>query len=248
MSTEQDGAARGWDGAARGRDGGRTGRVRVAVVDDHPVILDGIAAWVGAAPDEVELVGTHPGLASLRASPAHPADVVVLDLVLDDGSSPAASVAGLVEEGCAVVVISADAEPASVQRAVEAGALAYVPKVSGRDELLAAVRAAAAGESYVTPALAEVLAAGQDWRPALSPQESRALVLFGSGLLLRTVARQMGVGEATVRTYLQRARRKYAERGERIEGRIDWYEVGQRDGWAEDLDADRPEPPRPARG
>lgn len=218
-----------------------SGRVRVAVVDDHPVILDGIAAWLAAARDEVELVGTHGGLEALRASPAHPADVVVLDLVLDDGSAPGSGVAALVAEGCAVVVISADAEPASVQRAVEAGALAYVPKVSGRAELLEAVRAAAAGESYVTPALAEVLAAGQDWRPALSPQESRALVLFGSGLLLRTVARQMGVGEATVRTYLQRARRKYAERGVRIDGRIDWYEVGLRDGWAVELDADRPD-------
>ncbi|MEJ5912949.1 response regulator transcription factor [Pseudokineococcus sp. 1T1Z-3] len=211
------------------------GRVRVAVVDDHPVILDGVAAWCASAGEDVRLVGTYLDVASLRADPEHPVDVVVLDLRLDDESSPPATVAGLVAEGCAVVVMSADAEPVSVKGAVEAGALSYVPKVSGRADLIAAVRAAARGESHVTPELAEVLAGGDGWRPALSPQESRALVLFGSGLLLRTVARQMGVGEPTVRTYLQRARRKYAERGVRIEGRVDWYEVGQRDGWVREV-------------
>ena len=209
-------------------------RVRVAVVDDHPVILDGVAAWMASAAD-VELVGAHGSLALLRGSPAHPVDVVVLDLLLDDVPVTALEVAGLVAEGCAVVVMSADADPGAVQRSVEAGALSFVPKASGRDELLAAVRAAAAGEAHVTPALAEVLAAGEGRRPPLSPQESRALVLFGSGLLLRTVARRMGVGEATVRTYLQRARQKYAEHGVRLEGRVAMYEAGRRDGWADEV-------------
>jgi len=107
-----------------------------------------------------------------------------------------------------------------------------VPKSENAAEIVRAVRAAARGVAHVTPALAAMLLAGgpDDTMPALSPQERRALVLYASGLPLKSVARQLDISVETAKTYLTRVREKYAIAGREARTKIALHRRAVEDG------------------
>src|SRR5262245_61481206 len=106
----------------------RAGTIAVALVDDHQLVRQSIGSWLTTSGADVEVVASVATVAELSDVVTGPVDVVLLDLTLADGSRPEENIAALVTAGSRVVVVSADAEPASVRRAIAAGALSYVPK------------------------------------------------------------------------------------------------------------------------
>ncbi|HEY9244267.1 MAG TPA: response regulator transcription factor [Streptosporangiaceae bacterium] len=189
--------------------------VTVAIIEDHPVVTEGVASWIRSDPGQrVRLVQTAPNLAGLcDDGPGRAADVVILDLELS-GELVTTQIPGLVAAGYRVVAFSGHSDPAIVMETLDNGAHAYVSKEEGRDHLVETVLAAAADRPYVTRSQARAILADQrPARPALSEQEQQALLLWFQGMSKASVGRRMSISENTVRQYITRARAKYAATG-----------------------------------
>ena len=188
--------------------------VRIAIIDDHPVVIEGVRSWVGAASDPaIEVVFTA-GTVEALIDPAAPAvDVALVDLNLG-GTMVLDRIAGLCDTGLRVVVYSQYADPETVLAAMDAGACDFVAKNEGGAHCVHTIVAAAADRPYVTPSLAGamVVDARAD-RPRLSDQERAALLLWFQSTSKESVALRLGLRENTVRQYIDRARIKYARAG-----------------------------------
>jgi two-component system nitrate/nitrite response regulator NarL len=186
--------------------------VTAAIVEDHPVVIEGITSWISSDPlRRIHVVQVARSLAALAPAPA--ADVLILDLELDD-QLITHQIARLVAGGNRVVAFSAHSEPDLVMAVLDGGAHAYVAKDEGRDHLVEAVMAAAEDRPCVTRSQAKaILADTRPARPALSAQERQALLLWFQGMSKASVGRRMGITENTVRQYIDRARMKYAAVG-----------------------------------
>jgi two-component system uhpT operon response regulator UhpA len=208
--------------------------LRLAIVDDHQMVLSGLEAWIGHADGGVEVVITAASWADLLDHPAFPVDVVLLDLDLGDGIPASLKISTLRQAGVATVIISTLAEPARIRACLAAGAAGYLPKTEPADEILRAVTTAATGEGYMTPSLAALLVADREDdaenAPALSPQELRALVLYASGLPMKSVARRLGVSAHTAKGYVDRVREKYAQAGRQARTKLDLHRRAVEDG------------------
>jgi two-component system, NarL family, nitrate/nitrite response regulator NarL len=189
-------------------------RVTVAIIEDHPVVTEGVVSWIQSDPGQrLQLVQTARDLTALRTVARPPADVVILDLELS-GELVTTEIPELVADGYRVVAFSGHSDPAIVMETLDNGAHAYVSKEEGRDHLVEAVLAAAADRPYVTRSQARAMLADQrPARPALSEQEQQALLLWFQGMSKASVGRRMSISENTVRQYISRARAKYAATG-----------------------------------
>jgi len=212
------------------------GRIRVAIVDDHPVVLTGVRAWLQQESPSIVVECAVPTWSELLFHPAFPVDVVLLDLDLNDGVPAAVKIATLRSAGVAVVVVSAFGEARNVSECLAAGALAFVPKTECAEHLLDAVTRAAQGQPHLVPAAAAALvpdgAAGT--APALSPQERRALILYASGLPMKSVARRLGITFETAKCYVDRVREKYEKAGRDARTKIELRQRAVEDGFITD--------------
>ena len=185
--------------------------VGVSIVDDHPVVVDGVRAWLSTDPRlRVLATGDDPD-AVLRAAPD--ADVILLDLRLH-GRMVIDKLAELSAAGRRVVVYSEHTDPATMLAALDAGAAAFLAKHEGREHCVATVLAAASDRPYVPPALAGAMVGDpRPDRPALSDKEREALLLWFQSMSKASVARRMRISEHTVKQYVDRARIKYTRAG-----------------------------------
>jgi DNA-binding NarL/FixJ family response regulator len=214
---------------ARGR--AAPGVVDVAAVDDHPIVLDGVASWVTAPDGGIRLVGAATTVDGLLAGPGRHAHVVLLDLDLGDGMTVERNVAAILAAGPAVLVLAASDKPVTVRAAMRAGALGYVLKDEETVQVRAAIRCVAAGQDWVSPRLAYIFATDDATdRPELSPQETRALQLYATGMPMKSVARRMAISEETVKQYVGRVREKYARAGRAAHTKLELYHRAVEDG------------------
>lgn len=206
--------------------------VTVAVIDDHELVREGLAAlladhgigtvlYSGARVDEAADCG---------------AQVALLDVDLGpDGSTVGYGVVTLQEAGMRVLLISAYEDPNAVRTALKLGALGFVPKRVSFDTLTEAITTVARGDLYLSIDLASILAAASE-TPNLSPRELDALRLYASGLKLSAVANRMGISPHTAKEYLDRVRAKYANVGRSVRTRTDMYAEANRDGLLDHTD------------
>ena len=185
-------------------------QVTIAIVEDHPVVVEGVTSWVNGDPGRrIRIVQVTSDLADLGPE----SDVIVLDLELG-GQMITEKIPGLVAGGRRIVVFSAHVDPGIILAVLEAGAYAYVTKDEGRDHLVQTIVAAAGDRPHVTRSQAQaMLADTRPGRPALSAQERQALLLWFQGMSKASVGRRMAITENTVRQYIDRARMKYAATG-----------------------------------
>ncbi|WP_375482743.1 response regulator [uncultured Jatrophihabitans sp.] len=177
--------------------------IRVLLVDDHPMVRAGLVSLLGGAPD-VEVV------AEAKDGPGALAVDVEVDVVLMDLSMPGMdgvqATRSLSERagGPRVVVLTSFGERARVRAAMAAGAVGYVLKDCEPDELLAAVRSAAAGHSPLDPRVAGALLPerGGAPDPGLSARETEVLRLAATGMPNKQIARHLGIAERTVKVHL----------------------------------------------
>jgi len=191
--------------------------VRVLICDDHPIFREGLKQTLGVHPD-IRVVGEAGSAAELFEVLAGTAcDVVVLDISLPDrsglevlGELRAGSAPPRAAAGPAVVLLSMHSEQQYAVRAIRAGASAYIEKASVPQELVQALRKAAAGGVYVSPRQAEQLALEVSGRAAvpahgqLSERELLVLRLLGQGQPLKQIAHQLALSPSTIATYRAR--------------------------------------------
>ncbi|MFF5970520.1 response regulator [Streptomyces sp. NPDC012769] len=199
------------------------GVITVAVVDDDRMLLDGMRAWLGGVP-ELRLVATAATVGELLAagSDAPPPDVVLLDLVLRDGSAPADNIRSLLATGSRVLVISTVPDRTRIIESVRAGADGYLTKDNDLPTLVAAVKDIATGQGTHSPELAFACAHDDSpARPRLSPRERQILLDYASGMTLKSAARRAGITVHTAKDYLDRVKTKYRQAGRPTFTKID---------------------------
>jgi DNA-binding NarL/FixJ family response regulator len=188
-------------------------RIRVAIVDDHRMLLGALTEWIRSAQD-IDMVAAVASWPELLTSPAFPVDVVLLDLDLKDNIPISLKISTLKTMAVKVVLMSTYSEPNVVREALAAGALGYLVKSEDASMIIEALRAAAVGESFVSAELDLALNAGEvGGSPKLSAQERRVMALYGGGEPVKAVAFQLSISEETAKSYLKRIREKYRVAG-----------------------------------
>ncbi len=206
--------------------------IRVAIVDDHRLVLDGLTSLLNSRRQGIQVAISESSWDGLLSHAEFPVDVVVLDLNLDDNISIGTKVRALSSAGCRTIVISRHTDSSSIHGAIRAGALGFVPKSEGADELVRAILSAADDRQYENGSLTGALSTnGRAGDPGLGRQELRAIMLYASGRSIREVAGDMGTTEETVKSYIKRGRRKYREIGIDLGTKILLRRHGIREGW-----------------
>ena len=185
--------------------------IRVLVVDDHPVVRSGLVSLLAVATDLVVVGEAADGAEALACVGSLAPDVVLMDLRMP-GLDGADATARIVAEHPAtrVLVLTTFDTDDDILRAVEAGASGYLLKDAHRDELLAAIRSAARGETVLAaPVAARLMGRMRAGAPeSLTPRELQVLAAVGRGLSNADVGRELFIGEATVKTHLLRVFQK----------------------------------------
>lgn len=185
------------------------GSIRLALVDDHRMLLGALTEWIRGAADDINLVAAVTTWPELLTHPEFPVDVVLLDLDLKDNIPVSLKISTLKTTGVKTVLMSTYSEPALVREALAAGALGYLVKSEEATMIVEAIRAAYQGESYISAELDVALNGTDGGSPRLSAQERRVMALYGSGEPVKAVAYQLGISEETAKSYLKRIREKY---------------------------------------
>jgi DNA-binding NarL/FixJ family response regulator len=183
--------------------GGRP--IRLLIADDHPVVRDGLTGMFAADPDFSVVGEAGDGSQALRLAEAVRPDVILMDLRMP-GMDGVTAIAELARRGnpARVLVLTTYDTDTYVLPAIEAGATGYLLKDAPRDELLRAVRAAAAGQSVLAPSVAtRLMSRMREPTPeVLSQRELEVLGLVAAGTTNRETAARLFISEATVKTHL----------------------------------------------
>ncbi len=179
--------------------------IRLLIVDDHPVVRDGLSGIFAGDPD-FEVVGQAAnGVEAVTQAQELQADVVLMDLRMPEmGGVEAIKQLRKRTPSAHVIVLTTYDTDSEVLSAIEAGATGYLLKDAPREELIRAVRAAHRGESVLSPSVAGRLM-GRARRPAtdvISPRELEVIKLIAGGANNREAAAKLFVSEATIKTHL----------------------------------------------
>ncbi|MFI0901327.1 response regulator [Streptomyces sp. NPDC020983] len=184
-----------------------SGRLRVVLADDHVVMRAGVAALVSgdATIDVVGEAGDGREAVALVAELAP--DLALLDLRMPvlDGVAATAEIVRR-HPGTRVLILTTYDTDEEIERAVEAGAIGYLLKDATREQLVAAIHAAARGETVLAPRVAQKLVSRMR-RPApvvLTAREQQVLDAVADGLSNVEIGRRLVIAEATVKTHLLR--------------------------------------------
>lgn len=188
-------------------------RIRVLLVDDHPVVRVGLERILEQCQD-IEVVGAaETGREAVDLVAVLRPDVVLLDLSLPDvhGLDIIQDLAGPEPDGCKVVVLTVHDDGDMAIKAVKAGARGYVLKSSSGEELLAAIRRVAHGGEHYDAVVVHALMREEGRRRGggpLSDRELEVLRLVASGLTNKEVAASLYLSAETVKAHLETIFRK----------------------------------------
>jgi DNA-binding NarL/FixJ family response regulator len=179
--------------------------ITLLIVDDHPVVRDGLRGMFAAYPEFEVLGEAANGRQAVELAALLDPDVVLMDLRMPGGGGVDA-IAELTRRGlrCEVLVLTTYDTDSDTLPAIEAGATGYLLKDAPRDELFTAVRAAAEGKTVLSPAIASRLVSRvrTPGKEPLSAREREVLTLVAKGTSNREIAVVLFISEATVKTHL----------------------------------------------
>ncbi len=186
--------------------------IRVLLADDHEIVRLGLRAVLESAED-IEVIGeVATAEAAISAAQAGGIDVILMDLRfgagvegtrLTTGADATAEIKRTMEKPPHVLVVTNYDTDADILGAIEAGALGYLLKDAPPEELLAAVRSAAEGDSTLSPTVANrLMTRVRTPRTSLTPRELEVLKLVASGSSNREIGRILLLSEATVKSHL----------------------------------------------
>jgi DNA-binding NarL/FixJ family response regulator len=187
--------------------------MRVLIADDQRIVREGLETIVASLAGTEVVATAEDGEEAVALCELHHPDVVLMDLRMPkmDGAAATAVIRSRFP-GTRVVVLTTYADDESIFAALSAGAIGYLTKDAGREDIGRAIEAAAAGQSLLDPAVqARLVAVAQSrtGRPAVLPdglteREAEVLGLIAEGLSNPEIATRLYVGEATVKTHINR--------------------------------------------
>ncbi|WP_306369033.1 response regulator transcription factor [Nocardiopsis sp. CC223A] len=200
-----------------------TDAVRVVVVDDHPIVRDGLSGILGTE-EGIEVVGEAAnGREAVAVVRANDPDVVLMDLRMPggDGIDAIGALRTAHPTRPRILVLTTYDTDRDVRRAMTAGADGFLLKDARRAELVRAVHDVAAGRPVLTPAALAALA-GRRYEAEPTDREVHVLRLVSEGLTNGAVARHLGIGEATVKTHLLHVYKKLGVGDRAAAVRVGW--------------------------
>jgi len=221
------------------RDGGaeasRVKPVRLAILDDHEVLLDSLSSWISINAADFDVVLMAPTWLQLVHSSAFPTDLVFIDFQLKEPVSIEARVRTCRAAGAKVIVLSSVDTAEARERALAAGAAAFLAKSLPMATVMESARRVMGIESDPKnrPWRPAAIGTFAQTRPKLSPGEAEALRLYATGYSTTEVATQMNVQYETAKTYLRRVREKYARVDRPASKKADLIRRAAEDGYLE---------------
>jgi DNA-binding NarL/FixJ family response regulator len=195
--------------------------IRLFIVDDHPLVRDGLRARLGAMPN-LEIVGeAGSGAEALALIDTVQCDLMLVDVGMKDMNG--IDLAALVlqrDQGQPlnpaphIVMLSMYDNPEYVQKAMQVGARGYVLKDAPAAEIVAAIEAVSAGGTFLSPAVSKKLFRNQAPRPLLTPRESQILTVLGRGESSKQIARDLSLSVRTVEAHRQSIKRRLGIEGQ----------------------------------
>jgi len=180
-----------------------TNPVSVVIVDDHPVVRDGLCAMISAEADIVVAADVGTGAEALDIIPKLRPAVVLMDLLLPDiGGAEVIRRVCSTSSDTAFIVLTTVAGDEEIYRALEAGARGYLFKDMARKDLIHAIRAVAKGQRYIPSQVGSRIAENLP-RPGLTAREIEVLQFVAAGQRNKEIAYQLGVSEATINAHVK---------------------------------------------
>jgi DNA-binding NarL/FixJ family response regulator len=178
--------------------------IRILVVDDHPVVRDGLIAMLGTEPDLMVLGVAGTGVEAVARTLELSPDLVLLDLEMPEGGGiEVIERLRAVNSPAKILVFTAYAHDGEIMGAIKAGASGYLLKGTPRDELFRAIRTVHRGGSLIAPAVAaKLLRQMRDNGNALTAREREVLALLALGHPNKAIARELAVAERTVKFHV----------------------------------------------
>jgi DNA-binding NarL/FixJ family response regulator len=196
---------------------------RIMIVDDHPVLRDGVAMMLQIEPDLELAHQAESSRQALAILETETPNLLLVDISLKDGNGlDLIRRIGESKPGIPILVLSAHDEERYAERALKAGAHGYIMKSASRDDLLAAIRNVLRGEYHLSPAvspklLRKMLGGESDGEPeidrVLSDRELEIFGLIGEGLDTQQIAKRLFVSPKTIRAHRNNIMRKLSLRG-----------------------------------
>lgn len=192
-----------------------TDRIRLLIVDDHPLVRDGLRLRLSALP-QVEAVGEAGGATEAWSQMAAlQPNLVLMDIGMKEVNGIELTAALLAQHpGLRVLMLSMYDNPEYVQRALQAGARGYVLKDAPAAEIVTALDTVAGGGTYLSPAVSHRLFRNETPRPVLTPREAEILSALGKGHASKQIARDLDLSVRTVETHRQAIKRKLGIEGQ----------------------------------
>jgi DNA-binding NarL/FixJ family response regulator len=187
------------------------GLIKVMIVDDHPVVREGLSAMLNKEPDIEVIVEAENGADAIKKANEFRPEIVLMDLRMPevDGVEAMRQIRAEHPEINFIVLTTYDNDE-YIFKGIEAGARAYLLKDAPREELFKAIRAVYKGESLIQPAIAgrvldrfSELSRQAQVPEALSGRELEVLKLMAKGTTNKTIASDLSISESTVKTHIQ---------------------------------------------
>jgi two-component system, NarL family, nitrate/nitrite response regulator NarL len=186
--------------------------MKLLIVDDHPVMREGLAALLRQAAEPTEVLQAASGAEGLALAERHgDIDAIFLDLAMPGGSGMAAiQELGKRRPDIPVIVLSSSEDPADVRRALSLGALGYVPKSAAPSTLLSALQFVLSGNIYVPPLVLKATGAGgkagqeqgAGGVPKLTERQLEILRQLCRGLSNKEISLELDISEKTVKAHV----------------------------------------------
>ncbi|MHB9106284.1 MAG: response regulator [Armatimonadota bacterium] len=182
--------------------------LKMLIVDDHPVVREGLAALIDSSTDMTVVATASNGREAVEQYLQYLPDVTLMDLRMPEMDGVDAITAIRLQIPAArIIVLTTFDDDENIFRGLRAGARAYLLKDTPRNELLACIRAVADGQKIIPPAIAAKLA-DRMTTLALSPRELEVLKLMGDGHANKEIADRLSIAEGTVKTHVVAILRK----------------------------------------
>ena len=211
-------------------------RIRLLIVDDHPIVRQGLRQLLEAEPDITVCGEAETPSAALQAAEKTNPDMAIVDLSLKDGSG-----LELIKDlkirhpHLAILVLSMHDEAVYAERALRAGALGYIMKEKAPSRVVQALRTIQEGDVYLSEAMAATILRKVAGKPSttkdqlvgeLSDRELEVFELIGQGISTREIAERLHLSGKTIETYRENIKRKLGLRNasELLQHAIQWHQ------------------------
>lgn len=204
-------------------------KAAIGIVDDHPSVILGVCAIINAQHDMFVAAGG--ATVAKLLNDAIPLDVVLLDLVLTDSSTPTENIAALTATGAPVLVYTSGDQPRLIREAGRAGAIGMIRKSAFPSAIVDAVRTVVRGDVVATADWAAALDFDTEFVAArLSNREAEVLALYASGETAERVGKQLFISRETVLDHIRRIRAKYTAVERPAHTKLELYHRAVEDG------------------